>query len=269
MVAKVSPIEVFKETIALIRYRIKFISGMFFIMFLATTTFDWQMVQLEIADDFELSPVFFMYFLFSMVVGTVVQICGFNNFIQTLRSKSTPLIPHELVSKFFVTLFKEILFLLIIVIPGITVVIAFSVVTILIAPVVGGGVGGDVVAMLFSFLGMVLGFGVLGVRLGAGIAAAAMGEKMSFKHSWRMTRGYTFALVGFTLPFFFLTSFSQILISLELDSSVSFFSSAMVVIMILINVTYWFIYTAFSVWYEKLRLRYDEIDEVRRTADMP
>ena len=35
MVAKVSPIEVFKETIALIRYRIKFISGMFFIMFLA------------------------------------------------------------------------------------------------------------------------------------------------------------------------------------------------------------------------------------------
>ena len=108
-----------------------------------------------------------------------------------------------------------------------------------------------------------------GVRLGAGIAAAAMGEKMSFKHSWRMTRGYTFALVGFTLPFFFLTSFSQILISLELDSSVSFFSSAMVVIMILINVTYWFIYTAFSVWYEKLRLRYDEIDEVRRTADMP
>jgi hypothetical protein len=263
MVAKVSPVEVFKETIALIRHRIKFIAGMFFIMLLASTPFDWQMAQLVNVDRFEFTPVFWAAFLFSMVVGTVVQVCVFNNFIQTLRSKSTPLIPQKFVGKCFVSLFKELLWLLIIVIPGVVVMVGFSVVLILIFPVGTTGIGVDIITSFSSLFG----FGLLGVRLGAVIAAAAMGEKMSFKHSWKMTRGHTFALALFLLPVILFQAFGQLWIRPALDGSFNFFSPSVIAVMLLTSISYWSIFTAFSVWYERLCQRYAAMNEIEKIAE--
>jgi len=258
MVAKVGIGEVASETIGLIRHRAKYIGGMFFLLLAASAPMDWLLIQ---SGSIEYSSVFWGSVIFSMVVGTVIQVCVFNDFIKTLRGESSPLIPKGVAGKMFKTLLKECLVLLVAFIPFLVSMITIGFALIFLVPSVEESGGGFVIiTSVITFLASLIGFGLPGVRLGAGIAAAAIGEKLSLKESWRMTKGHTFALVLFTAPMFIMQAICQTLFTPEqVEGTLITFGPGMVIAILFSSVAYWFAFAAFSVWYVRLKERDDHM----------
>lgn len=270
--------DVFKETVAFFKHKIKFIAGAFAITLLVAAPFEWQV---SLVQGTEFPPYLWVTFAGVMIAGTLIQVCAFNNFIQTLRCEDAPFVPQGVIGRFFKTLLKEFLLLFVLILPAVVIMACVgAIAVVLLMPEafssgdidVALSLGDTILLTIFNFLGVLLGFGLLGVRWGAIISAAAVGENMSFKDSWRMTKGYTFSLLLFTVPLFIVQSLSQVLLDpiVESGGSLSFFSLEMISMSILSSFAYWFTYVAFSVWYVRLtRLRAGATVEVENEDEEP
>jgi hypothetical protein len=270
---KVSAVDVFKETIAFFRYRFKYIAVMFSLMFVVSLPMQWITTSME--DGADVSGAFVSVMLLSILFGTVIQVCAFNNFITTLRGEQPSLVPDRLVGKWLKTLLKELLVFLTVLLPGMIAILSFSMIGMLLIPGALENVEtlqapkNLVILGLMSVLGSWLGLGWLGVRLGAGIAGATMNEKVSFKQSWRMTKGHSFGLMVFLLPMFVVQHLSQMLLGPAMaQGTYSMLSPGILITTLASSAVYWFTFVALSVWYVRLRKRYEAAQQMDSSSDV-
>ncbi len=259
MVAKVSAMNVLRETIALFKYKIRLIGGGFVLMSLLSLPLYWQLGDInpeEMTSDQALLLVAALLPFF--ILGTSIQISIFHNFIRTLRGETPSLLPQGIVGKFFKTLWKEFLLGLALIIPGVVVELVLILGFVAVLPESEPSTFLLIMMTAVSFLGLVLGFAVLAVRWGFCIPAVAVGETSSFKLSWRMTKGHTLGLVAFTIPPLLIQTIMQLIADpAQADGPINFLAPSMLLGTAITGLAYWFTYTAFCVWYVRLLERYE------------
>lgn len=265
MTDKISTIDVFRESIAFTRYKRKYIAGMVLLMFFITLPMEWSL-SYPLAPG-EPSPFSSWGFLVVILLATVIQAAVFNHFITALRGGTPSIIPTGLATKTLKVLYRELVVFLAVLLPGIIVMGLFFVAGLFFIPgdlesaemLNSGQV--EVVVGMTSLLGLTFGFGLLGLRWGAGMAGAAVGEDISLRQSWRMTKGHTFRLLVFLVPMIFAQTLSQLLFQPALEKGTfDFFSPGVMATTLVLSGVYWFSYVTFSVWYVRLKKRYDSLE---------
>lgn len=250
MVEKVTVGTVLDGTLDLFKERANFIAGMFVLLLIASASADLQSLK---AVNAELQPELWVSLILAVGVGTVVQVLLFNNFISTLRGEKFPGYPAAIVGKFLRTIFREILLILVVLVPYIVSLLGVGIVVGVLAGLTdqeSTSLMNDTLVSVVAMLSMVL----PAVRLGAGIAAAAMGEKISFKESWKMTKGYTWTLTLFAVPMIGVQAYARsVLGPLFASGDIHILSPHVLVYLLLSCASYMFTYVAFSVWYVRLR----------------
>jgi len=124
----------------------------------------------------------------------------------------------------------------------------------------GQGVSPSVLDMEISVTAVTVAVvGYLSMRWGMALPAAAAGDPASIRLSWRMTRGHGLRLFLFALPYLVLVGLSVVVnVSAMREGSYDPFSPAYLLYMAVGTVAFWFTFAAFAIWYERLRMRYEQ-----------
>ncbi|QGY39941.1 hypothetical protein GM415_07315 [Pseudodesulfovibrio cashew] len=256
---KISVLQVFKESIALIKEKlvllIVVVAGM-------TALAIPMLMQLGGRPQDALSPAYLGQFVLLAVIGVAIYVILFHDFIGTLRSEAHPLIPEGFWGKYFKTLLKILLLSLALIVPF----ALFSFLIVFIVATVGAVGSGErvvVMALFVSSAMVALGVGclLLACRWGFLVPAVAVDEVSTFKRSWRMSRGYTFRLGLFGLPFLIVQSLQRVYFNGQIESrTFSWHSPGSIAWSLAISAVFWFTFTSYVVWYVRLKERYDAME---------
>lgn len=245
---------VFRESVALCRFRARYLAGMFAVIVALMLPFLW--VRVVEPPSSALLAVLMACVLLYCLVATAIQVSVFHTLITTLRGQASPIVPARLIPRTLRTLLAELKVVLAVIIPAALMLLltGFITVTFLTSE---EGLAYPLLAGVISYFGMFAVGGWLGVRLGAGIASAAVGERLSFKDSWRMTRGHSLALLVSVIPFAIVPQLGFYLLGGGQSMLGSGFSTGMLANLLVNGVVYMFTYAVLSVWYVRLKERYD------------
>ncbi len=248
--------EILSETIALIKFRRKYVAGMLVLIIIISAPLEWQMMG---KDPIEFNAFFWSSLALSVIVCSVLEVCIFNDFITTLRGKKASLLPEALFEKIVKMTVKGIVVILATAIPTtIALAVHMFLLTLLFPTGIDSTFESEATGVILLLFFIIIGFVIPLLRLGAGVAAAAMGEQMSLKQSWKMTKGYTFKLLFFTAPYFLI----QIAFLFITHNEIGFVqqdSTAAFIISISTDIISWSIFASFSVWYVRLTKRYQSM----------
>jgi hypothetical protein len=210
---------------------------------------------LDIQPSSAMAAVLIAGFIFYLLLATAFQVSVLDNCVNTLRGRAASLIPAGIVRRTLATLLAELKIFLAVAVPAMLAALASGFISMSLFASETEGLEHPILAGLVSGLILFMVVGWLAVRWGAGIAAAAVGEKVSFRESWRMTRGHSLSMLVSLLPMAVLPQLGSLLMDGESLMNRGF-SLAMLTTMALSAVAYLFSYALLSVWYVRLRERY-------------
>ena len=245
---------VFRESVALCRFRARYLAGMFAVIVALMLPFLW--VRVVEPPSSALLAVLMACVLLYFLVATALQVSVFHTLITTLRGQASPIVPAGLIPRTLRTLLAELKVVLAVIIPGALMLLLAGFITVIFLTS-EEGLAYPLLAGVISSFGLFAVGGWFSVRLGAGIASAAVGERLSFKDSWRMTRGHSLALLVSILPFAVAPQIASYLLADGASPLGSGLSAGMLVSMLVNGVVYMFTYAVLSVWYVRLKERYD------------
>lgn len=245
---------VFRESVALCRFRARFLAGMLAVTVAFALPSMWVEVE---APSSEMVAVFGVGLLGFLFLATALQVSVFHTLITTLRGQDAPFVPAGLVRRTLRTLLAELKVALAVIIPGALMLLLTGFITVFFLTSADGAIAYPLLAGVISYFGLFAVGGWLGVRLGAGIASAAAGERLSFKDSWRMTRGHSLALLVSVIPFAIAPQIGLYLLGGGQSMLGSGFSPGMLATLLVNGVGYMVTYVVLSVWYVRLKERYD------------
>jgi hypothetical protein len=106
------------------------------------------------------------------------------------------------------------------------------------------------------------------VRWGMALPAAAAGDVGGFRRSWRMTKGHVLRMLLFVLPYAVLVGVS-VGVNMETMRDWTFdpFSPAYLLYMVVGTALFWYTFAAFTIWYERLRMRYESTLKPEQSGD--
>jgi hypothetical protein len=191
------------------------------------------------------------------LVATALQVSVFHTLIVTLRGQASPIVPAGLIRRTLRTLLAELKVALVVAIPGMLALLATGFITVFFLSLEDGTIAYPLLAAGISYVGLFIVMGWLGMRLGAGIASAAVEERLSFKDSWRMTRGHSLALLVSVIPFAIVPQIGFYLLGGGQSMLGSGLSTGMLANLLVNGVVSVFTYAVLSVWYVRLKERYD------------
>jgi hypothetical protein len=253
MMARVGFGEVLRESVALCRYRAGFLAGMLAV----TVVFALPLMLVEVDTvSSQMIGVYGAGFMGYLFLATIPQVCVFYTLITTLRGQDESFVPPGLARRTLRTFIAEMKMVLAVAIPGMLglLLAGFFTVHFLSSE---EGIAYPLLAGVISSLCMSLVAGWLGMRLGAGVASATVGERLSFKDSWRMTRGYSVALTVSILPFVLVPQIGPQLLGGGADTLGSDLSVGMMANLLVGGAVSMFTYVVLSVWYVRLKDRHD------------
>lgn len=256
---RISLREVIADTVKLLNSRKAYVAGAFFPMLVVMAPLEWMGNTTNLS---QTVPGGWWVFAALILVGTVLQAAVSHHFITFLRKGAAPAVPERLLAKTGKVLLKEGQVLAAVLIPGLLVLAVLMGGLFALHPGAAEGVAssGFVEGMQVVIIGSLLfGFCWPGVRIGAGIAGACVDEDVSLKDSWRMTKGYSLVLLFFLFPFNLVPLLTSWVLVPE-GGAHGLFSPEMLLQSTLIVLLYLFISAGFSVWYVRLRERYEAME---------
>lgn len=246
---------VFRESVALCRFRARFLAGMLAVTVALVLPFLW--VRVVEPPSSALLVVLMACVLLFCLVATALQVSVFHTLITTLRGQDAPIVLAGLIPRTLRTLLAELKVALVVIIPGALMLLLTGFITVFLLTSEDGAIAYPLLAAGISSFGLFAVGGWFSVRLGAGIASAAVGERLSFKDSWRMTRGHSLALLVSVIPFAIVPQLGFYLLGGGQSMLGSGLSTGMLANLLVNGVVYMFTYAVLSVWYVRLKERYD------------
>ncbi|OIQ49437.1 hypothetical protein BerOc1_01362 [Pseudodesulfovibrio hydrargyri] len=106
------------------------------------------------------------------------------------------------------------------------------------------------------------------VRWGMALPAASVCDVSAFRRSWRMTRGHVLRMLLFALPYAVLVGVGvAVNLAAMRDRTFEPFSPAYLLYMVVGTAVFWYTFAAFTIWYERLRMRYESTLNPEQTGD--
>lgn len=202
------------------------------------------------------TPVYGLFWVVIMLVAKATYVVLFNASITTMRG-SYSLFPQCFWKRYFRTIGKMLALSVMVLVPGVLLMVPVVFVGGLLGIALEGTMLHIPTAILVGALSM-MALLYFGYRWGLAIPAIAVGETSSFKLSWRMTKGHSFRMVVFAIPFGVVQAMMQLFLVPDPQTGViNFLAPASLIISLLNLVVFWLTFVSFVAWYVRLKERYD------------
>jgi len=269
MVAKISPVAVVKEAVALIKFRWRLFLSVAVGIYALSLPLMVMMAGKTTEELFSTNVC--ILFAVLMLIGFTVNVCMTHHCISTLRGQQPSPLPDRFIGKTFKSILKIFLLILALIIPMTVVILGTAIPMGMLIESQGSDASTamDLAGLIVGIFGSLFGFYYFAVRLGFSIPPIAVDEESSLKLSWKMTRGHSFRILLFAFPFIVFNLFGQAVYGTGApDSPFNPYSATAMIYSFVGMALTWFTFAIAIVWYVRLKERYESMNGMSSMNEM-